>query len=217
VDPFLLKLSLGSSCAIALGVVPRLGPGRSFSLALRPLFKFGTKHSQRVHDKMKFEIAAKSIDSDKFLVVCGPKGVGTSTMIQDVFRWHLGVVNVTVPPGCAQSEIENMVHLAVSNLYDFKLVNPRRNSLRVLFWYRLLFWKSPIIVLGGQERASSSTTLSFSDIPGAARSLAASGFRVVVDASHNSLHPLLRTMREEVVFLSELDDQVSLTFVLLLS
>jgi hypothetical protein len=74
------------------------------------------------------------------------------------------------------------------------------NTRRVVFFYRLFFWSTPIAVISVPER---NTDDKYADISAAVRKLADDfGFRVIVDGSPNSIPPIaLSTKRESVFFI----------------
>jgi hypothetical protein len=67
------------SAAVLSGLVPRLGPGRAVSLALRtfrPRLFSRQDVSQRKDDVQTLRGMLSSVNKDQYVVVSGPKGVG---------------------------------------------------------------------------------------------------------------------------------------------
>ena len=84
----------------------------------------------------------------------------------------------------------------IANVYP--LMDPAGNASRVLFWYRLLFRTSPILVMEVNERSEREA---YADVTPATRELADTyGQKVIVDGCPDSLSPnLFSTLREIVM------------------
>jgi hypothetical protein len=112
-------------------------------------------------------------------------------MIRDALTRAPGVVYVNVSPGTSYVDIVNRAYAAISNTaVGATFVNPEVGSRRVLWWYRLLFRRSPIVVISATERTETLV-----------KALAAAGFRVIVDAAEDLISPE-RTRREQILDLS---------------
>jgi hypothetical protein len=212
-----LNLSIGSSASALIlgGFVPRVGPGRAVALALRSLFRSGPQFaSRRTEDKIELLSLLNSLKQHQFIVCKGARGIGKSHMIQDALAHTFGVVQVTVSAGTNVDTILQRVHAQIANIsLAGAHLNPEYNSLRVLWWYRLIFQRSPIVVIAASERTlgQASNGVPFADIPAAARMLASMGFRVIVDASENSIAGD-DTDREQIQQLTALPLEVNIMF-----
>ena len=191
--------------------IPTVGPGRAFMLALRSVFRSGPAFaSSRTRDKDALLSKLSTLEQDQFILCKGPRGIGKTHMIRDALTRAPGVVYVDISPGTSDVGIENRAYAAISNTaVGASLVNPEVGSRRVLWWYRLLFRRSPIVVIAAKERTAAhiQAGVPLAAVPGAARTLAAAGFRVIVDASENSISSDL-TLREEILHLLPLPFEV---------
>ena len=209
----LTKISIGSAVGSLFlnQFVPKVGPGRAIVLAVRSFFRSGpTFATMRTTDKSVLLSHLKVLENSRFIICKGPRGIGKTHMISDALTRTLGVVYVEISPGTTDVDIRNEVHAAIANVkVGLKFVNSETSSRRVLWWYRLLFRRSPIVVISALERTSAhiQNGVPLAAIPGAARSLAAAGFRVVVDASENSISSE-RTRREHILNVSPLPFEV---------
>lgn len=81
---------------------------------------------------------------------------------------------------------------------NLTFLNLSSNTQRVMFFYNIMFKRSPIVVIRVPERQAGQQ---YADVTSAVRSLADDyGLRVVVDGSPNSLPPELLTTNRERVF-----------------
>ncbi len=62
--------------AIAVGLVPRLGPLRAIVLALSTRFRRAPDVSQRTNEVRTLRSMLSTVQKDQYVVVSGPKGVG---------------------------------------------------------------------------------------------------------------------------------------------
>ena len=101
--------------------------------------------------------------------------------------------------GSSEKEIvkDALVALTRSNL---AFVNPGPAAARVLWWHALLFRMPPTIVLQAGERLPGE---GYAAISGSCRALVEFGFRVIVDASHNSLSDAATATKRELVLVVE--------------
>ena len=210
----LVHFSIGTaavSSALLHQRVPKIGPGRAITLALRSVFHSGPAFaSVRTRDKSVLLSMLNVLKQDQFIVCKGPRGIGKTHMIRDALTRTPGVVYVNISPGTTDVGIVQQAYAAISNTaVGATLVNPEVGSRRVLWWYRLLFRRSPIVVISAKERTAAlvKAGVQLAAVPGAARELASAGFRVIVDASENSIAPDL-TLREEILHLSPLPFEV---------
>ncbi len=82
-------------------MLPKAGPGRAVSLALRSrLFVKPEPVSVRDEDAAKLRQLLVQVDSNKqaYIEVVGPKGIGTSVLIDTVLKHKAGLVEVEVGP-----------------------------------------------------------------------------------------------------------------------
>jgi hypothetical protein len=131
-------------------------------------------------------------------------------LVRDALARTLGVVHVKITPGTAHADILKEAHAAIASIeLGPTVVNPALDSRRVLWWYRLLFRRSPIVVISAAERTAEHIQkgIRLADVPGAARELAEDGFRVIVDASENSVSTE-PTLRESVLLFTPLPFEV---------
>ena len=71
----------------------------------------------------------------------------------------------------------------IANVHPF--MDPAGNASRVLFWYRLLFRTSPVLVMEVNERSEGQA---YADVTAATRHLADTyPLKVIVDGTQNSL------------------------------
>jgi hypothetical protein len=208
----IMQLSISSAIVFsAVLLIPKAGPRRAIMLALRSFVRRGPEFaSMRTGDKGVLLSTLKTLGRDKFIVCQGPCGIGKTHLVRDALARTLGVVHVKITPGTAHADILKEGHAAIANIkLGPTVVNPALDSRRVLWWYRLLFRRSPIVVISAAERTAEHIQkgIRLADIPGAARELAADGFRVIVDASENSISndP---TLREKVLHVSPLPVEV---------
>jgi len=101
--------------------------------------------------------------------------------------------------GSSEKEIvkDALVALTRSNL---AFVNPGPAAARVLWWHALFFRMPPTIVLQAGERLPGE---GYAAISGSCRALVEFGFRVIVDASHNSLSDSATATKREQVLVVE--------------
>ena len=87
-----LGISVAAPVLTKLGV--RVGPGRAFVLGFKSYFQRSTNPSS-VRTSLVSEIRYKMslADTDNFVVVYGPKGVGKTVAVATAFRGQMGVIN----------------------------------------------------------------------------------------------------------------------------
>jgi hypothetical protein len=184
--------------AVAVGVVPRLGPGRAAALALTSrLFSRAAPASQRVGEVAALRRMLTVVGRDQYIVVAGPRGVGKTCIVETATQATCGVVTVRVPAGTHEKEILADVLTALARYY-VRALDQSGSARRVLWWHALLFRTPATVVLQAAERKPAQA---FADLDSAARALARDfGVRVVVDASDNALPgAALATLREMVL------------------
>jgi hypothetical protein len=72
--------AIAAPSAAALGLAPRLGPGRAIMLALSTRFRRARDVSQRTSELHSLHSMLSTAQKDQYLVVCGPKGVGERSL-----------------------------------------------------------------------------------------------------------------------------------------
>ena len=209
----LVRVSIGSYIgAAAVSVVfqqriPKVGPGRAIMLALRSYFRSGPAFaSMRTRDKGALLSTLKCLGQHQFIICKGPRGIGKTHMIREALIRTPGVVHLEIAAGTANNDIVNRAYAAIANTKGMFSDDGRR----VLWWYRLLFRRSPIVVIAAMERTAAHVHagVRLADVSGAARRLAGAGIRVIVDASENSISPFESTLRETILHLSPLPFEV---------
>lgn len=173
--------------AAVLGLVPRLGPARAVALALgsfRPRSVFREGASQRDDDVCNLARMLSTAHADQYVVASGPKGVGTTRVVQTALLSTFGVVYVYVAPGTPHDRIKADALTAITRYY-LRVLDQTGSARRVLWWHGLLFRAPVTVVLQAAERKPAQP---FADLDSAARALTQEfGVRVVIDASSNSL------------------------------
>ena len=196
---FLPLITAGGAFVSAAGLVPRIGLGRAFWIALRSRFAFKpVPESLRSAEiqLLKFSLAEKDF-GQSYLVVTGETGVGKTCLISTATSKTPGVITVEAPPGLKQEDVVKMTLKSLTNM-PFNFIPPFSSAKRVVFWHRILtFGRSPIVVINAAER---SIGQEYAGLTGAVRALTDKyKLRVVVDGSPNSLEEkLFRTHRQQV-------------------
>jgi energy-coupling factor transporter ATP-binding protein EcfA2 len=195
---------LGASALSAFGVLPRLGPLRALSVALRSkLFLAPEAESARTEDASRLRALLAQVDKNKqaYIVVLGPRGVGKSTLIDTVLKRKAGVVDVDVSPVLTHDEILARVSERVGG--RVWIGSSAGSAKRVVFFFKLCFGARPTVVLRLTERSSGQT---FCAVTGATRALAKRGYRVVIDSSSNA--EVKGSIREHVLDMREMSREV---------
>ena len=171
--------------AAVFGVVPRIGPGRAFGLAIFPrLFLRAKRTSQRTEDVSNLRNWLSKAQEDQYIIVGGPKGVGKTCIVETATQATFGVVTVRVPAGTSEKEIKSDVFAAITRR-SLRTMDNSGSTRRVLWWHRLIFRTPATVILQAAERKP---TQAFAALDSAARSLTQDyGLRVVIDACNNSL------------------------------
>ena len=111
--------ALGISVAVPvlskLGV--RISPGRAFVLDFKSYFQ-RSKYPSSVRTPIVAEIQYKMslADTDNFVVVYGPKGVGKTVAVATAFRGQMGVVDATISARDSAERIVQKTLEAVANV-----------------------------------------------------------------------------------------------------
>jgi hypothetical protein len=196
---FLPLITAGGTFVSAVGLVPRIGPGRAVWIALRSRFAFKPNPESLRFTEIKL-LRTMIADKDfgqSYLVVTGDKGVGKTCLLNTVTSKTAGVIKVKAQPSDSERTIIKNALQELANP-PFKFMNPLKSAPRVIFWYRLFtLGHSPIVVINAAERKVGQD---YAGLTGAVRTLVDDyKLRVVVDGSPNSLdETLLRTTRQRV-------------------
>ena len=190
-----LVLAVGS----AVGLVPRIGPGRAVWIALRSRFGFKPNpESLRCAEikRLRSMIAEKDF-GQSYLVVTGETGVGKTCLLNTVTSKTAGVIKVkALPSDNAHTIIKNTLQSLTRIPFD--LVYPFDSAKRVIFWHRVFtLGRSPKVVITAAERNVGDN---YADLTAAVRTLVEEyKLRVIVVGSPNSLdETLFRTYRQRV-------------------
>jgi hypothetical protein len=83
-----------------------------------------------------------------YAVITGPSGVGKTFLLEHfAASTRVAVICLSVMPDTTPTELIRQVHLELSNLLPLSYLSAESNARRVLYYYRLLFRSSPVIVL----------------------------------------------------------------------
>jgi hypothetical protein len=127
-----------------------------------------------------------------YIEVTGPKGVGESTLINNVLAHKAGLVVVNVQAGALAKTIKDDARRAIGGLRS--IGNSEGDAKRVLFFFKI-FGARPTVLIRVRERTIGEK---YAQITPETRSLADEGFRILLDASNNAIDPnALPTGREE--------------------
>ena len=135
---FLPLFTAGGAVVSAAGLLPRIGPGRAFWIALRTRFAFKPKPESLRHTEIKLlrrRIADKSL-SQGYFVVTGEKGVGKTCLLQSVTSKTAGVISVKAQPTDNENTIIKNTLMQLTNP-PFKFMDPLKTAPNVIFWFRL--------------------------------------------------------------------------------
>ena len=206
---FLPLIAAGGTVVSAVGLVPRIGPGRAVWIALRSRFAFRPNPESLRFAEIKL---LRSMLADKdfgqgYLVVTGEKGVGKTCLLNTVTCKTAGVIKVKAQPQHSEDTIIKNTLQELANP-PFKFMNPLKSAPRVIFWYRLFtLGRSPMVVINAAERKVGQD---YAGLTGAVRTLVDDyKLRVVVDGSPNSLdETLLRTKRQSVFDIKPMTKEV---------
>jgi energy-coupling factor transporter ATP-binding protein EcfA2 len=156
-----------------------------FCLRCALVFSLLLKVSVRHEDAATLEKLLQKVDSKEqaYIEVTGPKGVGKSTLVDNVLPHKAGVVVVQVAHGATMTALVDAAHRAIGG---HRLIGSSDgDAKRVLFFFKL-FGARPTVLFRVRERPLGKQ---FAEITPATRTLADEGFRILLDASNNSVDP----------------------------
>jgi hypothetical protein len=108
IEPFMTLFQVGGSLAFgsAVGLLPRLGPGRAFTIALRSyLFPWKPTESFRPAEIQRIKNYINDTMSDtRYLVITGQKLIGKSCLIEYALKRTPGVIKMKVGQGLTSDE-----------------------------------------------------------------------------------------------------------------
>ena len=120
------------------GIFPRVGPARALVIALRSkLFPLKLNpRSQRLSELNLLQDALKALESNRFIVVTGPTGIGKSLLIDTALFHHWGVIKMSVSGGAS---VDKIIADALTKATGIQstFLNKEYSWSRVLFFYKL--------------------------------------------------------------------------------
>lgn len=198
-----------------------------------PILRPSIVQSQRADEAALLRNSILSLKPGQFQVVTGPKGVGEwqireklsslsrlrhstsgsfltslcagkTTMVNTAVYGMYGVLSVPVAKGATSQEILTSTQRAVTQ-YAWTSLDSATGATRVNTWHKRIFGCPLLVILCVEEHRIGTPLAEYADVSAAARRLASLGYRVVIDASDNSLHPETRaTLREVTMFVPEM-------------
>jgi hypothetical protein len=133
-----------------MGVVPKMGPGRAFTLRLSSRFlqRRSLPPTERKAELQRLVNYAKLRSSLSYAVITGPPGVGKTFLLEHfAAQTRAAVICLSVMPETTPTELIYRVHLELSNILPLPFLSAESNARRVLYYYHLFFRSSPVIVL----------------------------------------------------------------------
>ncbi len=198
----------GLSALSVTGLLPKVGPARAISLALRSrLFFKPETESVRAEDAARLRGLLTQVDLSKqaYIEVVGPKGIGKSVLIDTVLKRKAGLVEVNVGPGENMKDLVAMVHRQIGGYRA--LGKSDGDAKRVMFMFKV-FGARPTVVFRVRERSAGDK---FAQITSATRTLVGEGYRIIIDASPNSVEPeAMTTKRQLLLEMEEMSREVML-------
>ena len=167
------------SCGEEERPLSKAGPGRAVLLALRSRLFFAPRKASVRHAAMLKELLQKvDMDDQAYIEVTGPKGVGKSTLVDNVLAHKAGLVVADVDPGALAKTIKDDARRAIGG--HRSIGSSDGDAKRVLFFFKL-FRARPTVLFRVRERPLGKQ---YAEITPATRTLADEGFRIVLDASN---------------------------------
>jgi hypothetical protein len=176
----------------------RTAAGQAARLALRtrlwPSTLLQRSHRPEVATLAK---ALGLLEEEKYVLVEGAKGVGKTTLVRTATHRKCAAV-VEVAPGKSHDEILAAVHREIVSSKSVNDFNSPTYIRKLVRWHARFTGERPLVHIMLAERVRGP----YAQIAGAARALANTGLRVIVDASPGSLAPEAdATLREEKFFI----------------
>jgi hypothetical protein len=147
-----------------MGVMPKIGPGRALTFRLSSRFSHRRRSlplTERKTELQKLLNFAKLKSSLSYAVVTGQSGVGKTFLLENfAATTRAAVISLSVMPETTSTELIHRIHLELSNILPVSYLSAESNARRVLYYYRLLFRSSPVILLklhAGSEGESQGT------------------------------------------------------------
>ena len=203
---------IGATTAFtALPIAPfKIGFGRACMLAVRSKFFKPLKQSQRKNDIeiiLRDYVNNKSQELDQYLIVQGPRGIGKTCAIRTALQRTCGVSFIKgVRPETQKELIMDKALTEITNI-RINFIDKTASAERVIWWYRFLFRRRPILVIPADER---SVDQKYAELPQAARQLADYNVFVIIDASNNAI-PTRFTERELIYEMQPMPDEIITT------
>jgi len=191
---------------IALGNVPRVGPGRAIVFGFQSRLWSAPTVSQRSLDiKMLSQNIFQSTQRDeRFMVLIGEKNIGKTCLLNTVLQHRFGVLRIKgIEAGTKSGYIVERACREIAR--TSKLVDAQSSARRVVRWYHFFFRRPPIVVIGANERPENQEA---AELGQAARLLSDIGFRVVLDCSENAYYKGKLTDCEEFYEVSPMSNDV---------
>jgi hypothetical protein len=178
---------LAYQAAMAIGIVPVDGPSRAMWLIFYSWVTPRTfPQSARKTELESLQELLNNLGPYNYVIVCGPKGVGKSCLVESVLNWK-PVIRVWVTADMKEAKILQLVYSEICGS-PFPLFATRSASARVFFFLKLFsLWRyrRPIIYICAYEVTAGKKP---ADLTGAVRDLTERlGARVIIDASDDSL------------------------------
>ena len=104
---FLPLITAGGTIVSAVGLVPRIGPGRAVWIALRSRFAFKPNPESLRFAEIKLlrSMIARKDFGQSYLVVTGEKGVGKTCLLNTVTSKTAGVIKLEAQPSDSERTI----------------------------------------------------------------------------------------------------------------
>jgi len=196
-DAKFLLVGATAATLTAATIAPKVGVGRSINLALRSTFfsSLPTKSARETHLRILLN-QISVLDAGSYIVITGEQGVGKSCLIQTALYRKFGVVNISVESGERKDSIVMKAERELTNIRN-NFWDLTANTKRVMYFYKLLFRSSPIVLISVPERTGGRQ---YADVTAATRKLVDYyGLRVIVDGSPNSLPPDLKSTTRQII------------------
>ena len=136
----ILSLAVPTTIAVlsVSGFFPRFGLSRALFIALRSkLFPLNLIPRSSRHNEVKvFQSMLMALESDQFIVVTGPTGVGKSLLIDTALFRQCGVMKMSVNGGASVKKIISDALTKATGI-QASFLDKENNWARVLLFYKL--------------------------------------------------------------------------------